>query len=121
MLASLDADTQAFLKLLLAGGGEALDPEQGRGVKLGLALRQFEPLARDAARISDGLAERRESVRRSIHNFRLVAEELGNKDAELTGFIDSSNAVLQVFAEQEASIRAALRELPPPCGRRAPR
>ena len=113
VLASLDADTQAFLKLLLAGGGEALDPEQGRGVKLGLALRQFEPLARDAARISDGLAERRESVRRSIHNFRLVAEELGNKDAELTGFIDSSNAVLQVFAEQEASIRAALRELPP--------
>ena len=73
------------------------------------------------ARISDGLAERRASVRRSIHNFRLVAEELGNKDAELTGFIDSSNAVLQVFAEQEASIRAALRELPPPCGRRAPR
>lgn len=113
VLAALDADTQTFLKLLLAGGGEALDPEQGRGVKLGLALRQFEPLARDAARISDGLAERRESVRRSIHNFRLVAQELGDKDAELTGFIDSSNAVLQVFAEQEANIRASLRELPP--------
>jgi phospholipid/cholesterol/gamma-HCH transport system substrate-binding protein len=57
VLASLDADTQAFLKLLLAGGAEALDPEQGRGVKLGLALRQFEPLARDGARISRGLAQ----------------------------------------------------------------
>ena len=47
VLAALDADTQAFLKLLVSGGGEALDPEQGRGVKLSNALRQFEPLARD--------------------------------------------------------------------------
>src|SRR5262245_60860140 len=30
VLASLDADTQAFLKLLLAGGAEAVDPEKGR-------------------------------------------------------------------------------------------
>jgi phospholipid/cholesterol/gamma-HCH transport system substrate-binding protein len=31
----------------------------------------------------------------------------------VTAFIDSSNAVLGSFADQEASIRAALRELPP--------
>ena len=34
ILAALDADTQDFLKLLLAGGAEALDPEQRRGEKL---------------------------------------------------------------------------------------
>ena len=34
VLASLDADTQAFLKLLLAGGAEGLDPEKGRDGKL---------------------------------------------------------------------------------------
>ena len=113
VLASLDADTQSFLKLLLSGGGEALDPEQGRGLKLSGALRRLEPFARDIAKINSGLAQRRESVSRSIHNFRLISEELGNKDTELTGFIDSSNAVLQSFANQEASIRAALRELPP--------
>ena len=112
VLAALDADTQAFLKLLVSGGGEALDPEQGRGVKLSNALRQFEPLARSVKQISGGLAERRESVARSIHNFRLLTEELGDKDAELTGFIDSSNAVLEDFASQEAAIRASLRELP---------
>lgn len=112
VLAALDADTQAFLKLLVSGGGEALDPEQGRGVKLSNALRQFEPLARNVKAISGGLAERRESVARSIHNFRLVTEELGEKDEELTGFIDSSNAVLEDFASQEAAIRASLRELP---------
>ena len=59
ILASLDADTQAFLKLLLASGAEALDPEQGRGRKASNAFRQFEPFARDVARISGGLADRR--------------------------------------------------------------
>ncbi len=112
VLAALDADTQSFLKLLVSGGGEALDPEQGRGVKLSNALRQFEPLARNVKQISGGLAERRESVARSIHNFRLLTEQLGDKDTELTGFIDSSNAVLEDFASQEAAIRASLRELP---------
>jgi len=112
VLAALDADTQSFLKLLVSGGGEALDPEQRRGVKLSNALRQFEPLARNVKDISGGLAQRRESVARSIHNFRLLAEQLGDKDEELTGFIDSSNAVLEDFASQEAAIRASLRELP---------
>lgn len=112
VLAALDADTQAFLKLLLSDGGEALDPERGRGVKLGRALRQFEPLARDVSRISGRLAARRESVARSIHNFRLLSRELGDKDQDLIDFIDSSNAVLDSFAKEEASIRAALRELP---------
>ena len=110
VLASLDADTQSFLKLLLAGGAEALGGD--RGVKLSGALRRFEPFARDAAKISGALVDRRDSVRRSIRNFRLLADELADKDTELTGFVDSSNAVLQSFANQEASIRGALRELP---------
>ncbi len=112
VLASLDADTQAFLKLLLAGGAEALDPEQGRGRKLSNALRQFEPFARDISRLSGGLAARRENIARSIHNFRLLTEELGNKDEDLTAFVDASNAVLQRFANQEAAIRESLQELP---------
>jgi phospholipid/cholesterol/gamma-HCH transport system substrate-binding protein len=112
VLASLDADTQAFLKLLLAGGAEGVDPEKGRDRKLSNTLRELEPFARNIARLSDGLAVRRRSISRSIHNFRLLSEQLGDKDAELTAFVDSSNAVLQRFANQEASIREALRELP---------
>ena len=112
VLASLDADTQAFLKLLLAGGAEALDPDKGRDVKLGLALRQFEPLARNVSRLSDGLAERRDAIARGIHNFRLLSQELGDKDQDLTAFVDSSNAVLATFAKEEANIRRSLQELP---------
>jgi phospholipid/cholesterol/gamma-HCH transport system substrate-binding protein len=112
VLASLDADSQAFLKLLLAGGAEGLDPEQGRDLKLSGALRQLEPFARDIARINGLLAQRRQNVARSITNFRLLSDELADKDEDLIRFVDGSNAVLERFANQEANIQAALRELP---------
>jgi phospholipid/cholesterol/gamma-HCH transport system substrate-binding protein len=112
ILSSLDADTQQFLKLLLGNGAEALDPARKRGEKLSGALRRLEPFARDIARISGGLAVRRENIRRGIHSFQLLSTELANKDQDVTAFVDSSNAALASFARQEASIRAAIRELP---------
>ncbi|HZA58483.1 MAG TPA: MlaD family protein [Solirubrobacterales bacterium] len=112
VLASLDADTQAFLKLLLAGGAEALDPEKGRDRKLGNALRQFEPFARDIARLTGKLAQRRDSISRSIHNFRLLSEELAARDTDLISFVEGSNGALERFANQEANLRESLRELP---------
>jgi len=112
ILAGLDADTQSFLKLLLSGGAEALDPAKNRGEKLSGALRRLEPFARDISRINSGLAARRASISRAIHNFGLVSEELANRDQDVTNFVDSSNAALSHFARQEASIRSALSELP---------
>jgi phospholipid/cholesterol/gamma-HCH transport system substrate-binding protein len=111
-LASLDADTQQFLKLLLANGAEGLDPEKGRDVELSNALRRLDPFARDIARISGALAVRRQNIANSIHNFQLLSTELGNKDQDLTNFVDSSNAALAAFAHEQASIRSAVRELP---------
>ena len=111
-LAALDADTQSFLRLLLAGGAEALDPEKGRDLKASAAFRQFEPFARDISRINGALAVRRENIRRAIHNFQLVSTELGDNDQDLAAFIDASNASLARFANQEASLRAAFQELP---------
>src|SRR3954454_4596868 len=112
-LATLDADTQQFLKLLLANGAEALSPEKGRDVKLSNALRRLDPFARDIARISGALAVRRQNIANSIHNFQLLSTELGNRDQDVVSFVDSSNAVLGSFAKEQASIRSALRELPP--------
>jgi phospholipid/cholesterol/gamma-HCH transport system substrate-binding protein len=111
-LASLDADTQQFLKLLLANGAEALDPAKGRDVKLSNALRRLDPFARDISRISGALAVRRQNIANAIHNFQLVSTELGNRDQDVTNFVDSSNAVLASFAKEQASIRGAVQELP---------
>jgi phospholipid/cholesterol/gamma-HCH transport system substrate-binding protein len=110
ILATLDADTRDYLTLLLDGGGRGLG---GRGTQFSAALRRFEPTTRDLARLGVELAKRRGSLRRVIHNFRLVAEELGENDAELAQFVDSSNAAIRAFADQEASIREALEDLPP--------
>ena len=112
VLASLDADTQQFLKLLLANGAEALDPATGRDVKLSNALRRLDPFARDIGRISGALATRRVNIANSIHNFQLLSTELGNRDQDLVNFVDSSDAVLASFAKEQASIRSSIRELP---------
>jgi phospholipid/cholesterol/gamma-HCH transport system substrate-binding protein len=112
-LASLDADTQQFLKLLLANGAEALDPAKGRDVELSNALRRLDPFARDISRISGALATRRQNIANSIHNFQLLSTELGNRDQDVVNFVDSSNAVLASFAKEQGSLRSAVRELPP--------
>jgi phospholipid/cholesterol/gamma-HCH transport system substrate-binding protein len=109
ILATLDGDTRAYLKLLLQAGGEGLG---GRGEELSAGLRRFEPLARDLRRIGGALAVRRENIARAITSLRLVSEELGQSDTRLAGFVESSDRVLGAFADQEQSIRAALSDLP---------
>ena len=110
VLAMLDADTRDYLTLLLQGGAEGIG---GKGKQLSAVLRRFYPLTRDLSRIGSALATRRQSIARSIHSFRLIAEELGQNDTELAVFVDSSNAALRAFADQEAALRGALQELPP--------
>jgi phospholipid/cholesterol/gamma-HCH transport system substrate-binding protein len=115
ILATLDADTRAYLTVLLQGGAEGLGGER-KGRQLSAGLRRFEPTARDLARLNGALAERRSNIARVIHNFRLLIEELGANDQALAEFVDSSNAVFESFARQEASIRSALRQFPSALG-----
>jgi phospholipid/cholesterol/gamma-HCH transport system substrate-binding protein len=111
ILATLDADTRNYLTLLLNGGAEGLGGRQ-KGLQLSAALRRLEPTTRDIARINTAVATRRQNLARVIHNFGLIAEELGRHDQQLSQFVDSSNAVLGSFAHQQAAIRASLQELP---------
>ena len=111
ILASLDADTRAYLRLLLAGGAEALGTEK-KSQEFASVLRRFEPTTRDIAKINGALAVRRDNLRRVITNFGLIAEELGRSDTNLAEFVSSQNEVFGAFAEEEDSIRAMLRGLP---------
>jgi phospholipid/cholesterol/gamma-HCH transport system substrate-binding protein len=110
ILASLDADTRDYLKLLIQGGAKGLG---GRGEQLSATLRRFEPLGRDLARINTELAERRQNIRRSITSFRLLMDALARSDTRLAEWVTSQNDVFEAFANQEASLRELLRELPP--------
>src|SRR3954447_24186571 len=110
ILSSLDGDTRQYLRLLRSGGAQGL---HGEGRNLSDALRRFEPTARDLAKVNDALAERRTNIKRAIHNFSLVVDELGSKDADIANFVQSSNAVFETLASQDAGLRAIPRELPP--------
>jgi len=109
ILASLDADTRDYLKLLLGDGAEGL---KGNGRELAQTIRRIEPTARYAREANEQLALRRQNLKRVVHNFSLLMEELGNKDAQLAEFVESSNAVFAALANQDANIRETLRELP---------
>jgi phospholipid/cholesterol/gamma-HCH transport system substrate-binding protein len=106
---ALDADTRASLQLLLGAGGEAF---RNNGRATSNTLRRIEPLGRDVARLTRLLGERSRNIRRSVHNFRLLAEALGEKDDDLASFVDSNNAVFRAFARQDAALRETIRELP---------
>jgi phospholipid/cholesterol/gamma-HCH transport system substrate-binding protein len=111
ILATLDSDTRNYLTLLLTGGAEGLGGRQ-KGLQLSAALRRLEPTTRDIARINTAVATRRRNLARVIHNFGLLAKELGLHDQQLSQFVDSSNAVFNSFANQQAAIRTSLQELP---------
>jgi phospholipid/cholesterol/gamma-HCH transport system substrate-binding protein len=109
ILAALDGDTRTHLVMLLSGGAEGL---RGNGRELANALRRFEPTARYTRAIAEQLAERRRNIRRAVHNFSLVVDELGGRDDQLAEFVENSNAVFALLASQDTNLRAALQELP---------
>ena len=111
ILASLDGDTRAYLKLLLAGGAEALGTK-AKSERFSSLLRRFEPTTRDIAKINGQLATRRDNLRRVVTNFKLIAERVGASDTRLADFVSSQNEVFGAFADQEQALRATLRGLP---------
>jgi phospholipid/cholesterol/gamma-HCH transport system substrate-binding protein len=109
ILSALDGDTRDYLRLLIAGAGEGL---AGNSEKLSADFKRFSPTGRDILKITRKLAERRDNIRRSIHNFSLLSQALGNKDKELSRLVDSSNAVFRAFADQDQRLRETLSLLP---------
>jgi phospholipid/cholesterol/gamma-HCH transport system substrate-binding protein len=108
-LAGLDAETRAYLQLLLAGAGEGF---KNNGKAFAATLKRFDPTARLIQEISQQLALRHSNTAHAIHNFRLLIEALGSKDKQLAQLVDASNAVFAVFAKQDQNVQATLRLLP---------
>jgi len=109
ILSSLDRDTRDYLRLLVAGGGEAL---RNNGRNLSATLKRFAPLNRDIKGITVQVAKRRKNLARLIHNLQLLLNEVGTKDKQLAELIVSQNAVFQAFADQDQNLRKTLQLLP---------
>ena len=109
VLSALDSDTRDYLKLLVSGAGKGLE---GRGTDLRETFRRFAPLHRDLNRVTEAIAERRHNLRRLIHNYGLLVEELGGKDEELTRLVKASEAVFDSFAAEDTNVSAFVAKLP---------
>jgi phospholipid/cholesterol/gamma-HCH transport system substrate-binding protein len=108
-LAGLDAETRVYVQELLAGLGIGL---KGNSKQLSATLKRFDPTARYTQEIAQEVEARHTNVARSIHNFRLLLEALGDKDKQLSQLVDASNAVFATFAKEEASLKQTLHLLP---------
>lgn len=108
-LSTLDADTQQYLQLLLAGGAQGIG---GRGRQLSGAFRRLEPFSHYIAKLNGAVAQRRVALARVIHDFGLLTAELGRHDGDLERFVSSSDAALGNFANQQQSIQESLVEFP---------
>jgi phospholipid/cholesterol/gamma-HCH transport system substrate-binding protein len=121
VLAQLDADTRAYLEILLSAGGTAFDDkatgadaefQQTAEQDLREALKRFEPTARNGERFTRLLIARRQNIKSVIHNFQELSTALAHRDRQLSGFVDSANANFEAFASEQDALRAALREFP---------
>ncbi len=109
VLAALDSDTQAYLKLLIVGGGEGLE---GRDKDLGRLLGGLGPINKDLAQLNRQVAKRRINLARVIHSLNVLTTRVGQADQDLTELVSSSNAALGAIAEQDPSVQRAVSLLP---------
>jgi phospholipid/cholesterol/gamma-HCH transport system substrate-binding protein len=109
ILAVLDRDTRTYLQLLLNGAATGLG---GQGETLAQVFRRFAPSARDAAKFTELLRERRRNIRRSIHNFGVFTQALAARDEQIARFVDDSNEVFRRFANQDANLQRTISLLP---------
>ena len=109
VLSALDSDTRAYLQLLINGAGKGL---KGNGGDLREVFKRFEPLHRDLARVSEAIAERRHNMKRLIHNYASLVDELSGKDKDLRTLVTASNAVFKQFAAEDQNVASTINQLP---------
>jgi phospholipid/cholesterol/gamma-HCH transport system substrate-binding protein len=109
VLSALDTDTRSYLQLLINGAGKGL---KNHGNDLREIFKRFEPLHRDLARVSQAIAERRHNMKRLVHNYASLVDELSHKDKDLRTLVEASNAVFKQFAAEDQNISSTVGQLP---------
>ena len=109
ILAALDSDTQAYLRLLLVGAGKGLDD---RDRDLGRLLGGIGPINRDLARLNRLVAERRQNLARLIHNLNRLTTRVGQSDDDLAQLVASANGAVGTIADQDPNVQRAIGLLP---------
>jgi phospholipid/cholesterol/gamma-HCH transport system substrate-binding protein len=109
VLSALDADTRAYLQLLINGVGKGL---AGRGKDLNATFRALEPTQRDLRRVTEAVASRKRELKRLINNYGDLTNTLADRDNDVRRLVTASNATLSAFVQENENIAAAVGLLP---------
>jgi phospholipid/cholesterol/gamma-HCH transport system substrate-binding protein len=109
ILRMLDADTRAYLKLLINGAGKGL---QGRSRDLREVFRRLGPLHRDLALLNREVVKRRANLARLVHNYGSTVSRLGQEDEDLAAFVLNGSRVFGRLAQEDQRISQAVSRLP---------
>jgi phospholipid/cholesterol/gamma-HCH transport system substrate-binding protein len=110
VLAALDGDTRAYLRLLLVGGGQGLN---GRGKDLGKLLGSLGPINRGLARLNTEVAKRKENLATLIHNMNLLWGRVGEDGEGIEQLVSASDQALGAIASQAPDVQRTVALLGP--------
>ncbi len=110
ILASLDADTRAYLDLLINGGGQGL--QANGGSELGQVLQRFLPTHQDLARLNRATATRGANLRRVVNSLQRLNTALAGEQGQLVQIVTSSSRVFRAFASEGGNVSRAVADLP---------
>jgi phospholipid/cholesterol/gamma-HCH transport system substrate-binding protein len=110
VLAALDGDTRAYLRLLLVGGGQGLN---GRGKDLGELLGSLGPINRGLARLNSAVAERKQNLANLIHNMNILWERVGQDGDGIEQLVTASNQALGAIAQESPDVERTVDLLGP--------
>ncbi len=109
ILAALDADNQAYLRLLLVGAGQGLN---GRDKDFGKLLGGLGPINKDLAELNKLVATRRQNLANLVHNLNVLTTRVGRSDDDIARFVATSADALGAIAEQDLNVQRAVGLLP---------
>lgn len=109
VLASLDADTRAYLETLIDASGRGL---RDAGPALRMALRAGAPTLAMTRRVSGALAARRAELARAVRNMRLLTAALSREDGGIARLVGGGDATFSALAAEAGSLRSAVAQLP---------
>lgn len=110
ILGSLDADSRAYLQLLINGAGAGLAGKGGS--ELAQVLERYEPTHRDLARVNKAIGARGADLRQLVHSLQRLNTALATKQHQIVQLVDSSAKVFRAFASEDGNLSEAIKLLP---------
>ncbi|MCW2997846.1 MAG: Mammalian cell entry related protein [Solirubrobacterales bacterium] len=114
---SISAVLDTFNTEARARMGTALDELgaglNGRGEQLRQAFVAIAPFLNSAERFAGAIAERGTITRRLVHNLRVLTEEVGHRDRQLSSLVADGAQTMTAVSENATPLDRLMTELPP--------